>query len=133
MNETHFDAVGEVGLLARFRLCCLARVEVASLHGGVQALEARAVDDVEGVDDVAERLAHLAAMRVAHHRVQKHLLERALARELQAHHDHARDPEKEDVVAGLEERGGVEAREVGGLLWPRKHGEGEEAAREPRV
>jgi hypothetical protein len=100
----------------------------------VQRLEVAAVDDLEGVDDVAEALAHLAAVLVAHHGVEVDGLEGQGARELEAHHDHARDPEEEDVVAGLEEGVGVEGLEVGVLLvGPAEGGEGEEAGAEPRV
>ena len=42
-------------------------------------------------------------------------------------------PEEDDVVAGLEERAGVEQLELPGLLGPTEHGEGEEPRREPRV
>ena len=31
------------------------------------------MDDVQRVDDIAQRLAHLAPVRVAYHRVQEHL------------------------------------------------------------
>jgi hypothetical protein len=60
----------------------------------VQPLQADALDHVQRVDHVAQRLRHLAPVRVAHHRVQVDLLERHLARQLEAHHDHARDPEE---------------------------------------
>lgn len=42
-----------------------------------------------------------------------------MASELDAHHDHAGDPEEEDVMPGLKGVGGVEALQVGGVLvWP---------------
>ena len=52
-------------------------------------------------------------------------------RELDAHHDHARHPEEQDVVAGLEQLPGVEGLQVLRLLGPLEHGEGEPAGREP--
>ena len=65
---------------------------------------------------VAERLGHLAAVSVADHGVEEDVGEGNLAAELHTHHDHARDPEEEDVPAGLEERVGVERlRESGGI------------------
>ena len=42
-------------------------------------LERDALDDMKGVDDVAERLGHLAAMGIAHHGMEIHLLEGNLA------------------------------------------------------
>eukprot|EP00951_Prasinocladus_malaysianus_P040288 scaffold460966_cov35-Prasinocladus_malaysianus.AAC.1 len=54
-------------------------VKVAPLEGLVQALQRDALDDVDGVDDVSERLGHLAAVGVPDHRVQIHLLEGNLA------------------------------------------------------
>ena len=42
-------------------------------------------------------------------------------RQLHAHHDHAGHPEEEDVVTRLQQRGGVELGEVGGLVGPAKH------------
>jgi hypothetical protein len=51
------------------RLTCCQR--------GVQPLQADALDDVQRVDHVAQGLAHLAAVSVAHHRVQVHLAGRA--------------------------------------------------------
>src|SRR3989344_3212066 len=48
----------------------------------------------EGVDDVAERLAHLAALSVAHEAVKVDIFKRDLATEKCAHQYHARDPEE---------------------------------------
>ena len=57
-----------------------------------------------------------------------------LVGELQAHHDHARDPEEDDVEPRLEQRRRVERLEVGRTrVGPAEHGEREEARREPRV
>ena len=45
----------------------------------VEGLQRDALDDVQGVDHVAQTLGHLAAMRVPHHVVQVHRVERHLA------------------------------------------------------
>ena len=38
-------------------------------------LEGDAVDDMQGVDDIAQGFGHFAAMSITHHGVQVHLLE----------------------------------------------------------
>ena len=68
-----------------------------------------AIDDVERVDDIALGLRHLLAFAVAHQAVHVDLAERHVAHELQAEHDHARDPEEDDVEAGDQHAGRVEA------------------------
>eukprot|EP00955_Chlamydomonas_euryale_P008511 90662-Chlamydomonas_euryale.AAC.2 len=57
----------------------------------------------------------------------------SLTRQLQPHHDHARDPEEEDVVASLQQRARVKLVQVGALLRPLEHAERKQAGREPRV
>src|SRR3989344_522084 len=59
---------------------------------------------VEGIDDVPERFRHFAPLRVANETVQIHLLERNVAEEKPAHQYHACHPEKDDVIAGLQDR-----------------------------
>ena len=87
-------------------------------------------DDLDGVDDVALGLGHLFAVGVADEGVDVHVFEwdrfRKRARaavghgdvehEVAAEHDHARDPEEEDVEAGDELGGGVEGGEVRGVV-----------------
>ena len=67
-----------------------------------QRLERDAVDQVDRVEHVAFRLAHLLALRVAHQAVDVDVAERHLAGEVHRHHDHPGDPEEDDVVAGDE-------------------------------
>ena len=59
-----------------------------------------AVDQVDRVEHVALRLRHLLAFLVAHDRVDVHVAERHVAGEVGRRHDHARDPEEDDVEAG---------------------------------
>jgi len=127
------DPAREVLLLALLGELDLLGGEVAHAQLGVQRLERRALDDVDRVDDVAERLGHLAAVRVADHGVAEDLVERDLAREVDAEEDHARDPEEEDVPARLEQARRVEVLEVGRLLGPALDREWPQARREPRV
>ena len=66
---THPPTHLSLGGLAEF-----GGVEVAVvLQLFLQRLQRDAVDDVNGVDHVAQRLADLPTMRVTHHRVEKHL------------------------------------------------------------
>jgi hypothetical protein len=101
-----------------------------------QSLEGDAVDHVERIDGVALRLGHLVAFGVAHDGIDVHVAERSLAGELQGRHDHARDPEEDDVVAGDEHR----RREIEAplafelrLVGPAERGEGHQRRREPGI
>lgn len=81
----------------------------------MEDVERSALDDIDRVDNVPERLAHLAAVSVADHGVAEDLVEGDFAGEVHTEHDHAGDPEEEDVPARLEDVGGVEGLEVVGL------------------
>jgi hypothetical protein len=63
----------------------------------------------------------------------RHLLERDLTGELHAHHDHARNPEEQDIVASLEQRSRVELGEIRRRLRPLEDREREQPGGEPRV
>lgn len=69
----------ECGGLERGAVWARGVVGAAPRRGGsgvaVGDLESDALDDIKGVDDVAQGLGHLAPMSVAHHGVQVHLLE----------------------------------------------------------
>ena len=82
-----------------------------------QRVRAVLLDHAERVDDVAEGLRHLAPVGRAHEAVQVDRLEGDVAALEAAHvvereHDHAGDPEEDDVVARLHHLRRVEAREV---------------------
>ena len=68
-----------------------------------QGFERDAVDQVDRVEHVAFGLAHLFALGVEHQAVDVDVLERHFAGEVRGHHDHAGDPEEDDVVAGDED------------------------------
>ena len=59
--------------------------------------------------------------------------ERRRAHELNTEHHHARNPEEEDVVAGLQHLRRVVARKVWRLVGPAEGAEWPEAAAEPGV
>ena len=65
-----------------------------------QLVEADAVDQVDRVEHVALRLRHLLAFGIADQAMHIDVLERDLAGDVLGHHDHARDPEEDDVEAG---------------------------------
>ena len=65
---------------------------------------------LERVDDVALRLGHLLAVRVAHEAGQVDDVEGRLSGEPLAEHHHPGDPEEDDVVAGLHHGARVVAR-----------------------
>lgn len=92
----------EVLLLARLRLCNLLVIQVTLVELLMKGLEVKTLDDVDRVDDVSERLAHLTAVSVTDHRVAVNLLERHFVCEVNAEHDHTGDPEEQDVPAGLQ-------------------------------
>ena len=63
-----------------------------------------AVDQVERIEHVALRLRHLLAFLVADDGVDVDVAERHAAGEVGRRHDHARDPEEDDVEAGDQHR-----------------------------
>ena len=75
VRAAHGNALGEVLTLALRRALHLGRVQVAVTDLLQHALERAAVDHVQRVDHVAQRLGHLSAVLVANHGVQVHLRE----------------------------------------------------------
>ncbi len=70
---------------------------------------------------------------VANQAVDVHLVERHVAHELDAHHDHARDPEENDVESGDEHISGIEVLERVRLLWPAERAEWPQGRGEPGI
>jgi len=77
------DAVGVLLAVHLLAFLDLGGRQVARGELLAEHLEGDALDDLEWVDDVAERLGHLAAVLVANHRVQVDVGEGQLVRELQ--------------------------------------------------
>ena len=106
--EGEAQRVGPVGgdagreLLARRLLDGGGEVRLHEPGGalGDQRLQLDAVDDVQRIDDVALGLRHLLAFVVTDQAMHIDLAERHLVHELQSHHDHPGDPEKDDVETG---------------------------------
>ena len=72
-----------------------------------------ALDHVQRVDAGAQRLAHPPAVGRLDDRVHVDVRERDVARELEAHHHHAGDPQEQDVARGREHVGRVEGAQLG--------------------
>ena len=83
-----------------------------------QGFERNAVDQIHRIEHIALRLTHLLALRIAHQAVDVHMLERHLAGEVRGHHDHARHPEEDDVVAGHQHAGGQVQIAIGCFVGP---------------
>ncbi len=114
------------------------QLDVATLrrHGGkreAQGIGAELIDQLERIDDVAFRLRHLGAGGVAHQRVDVDVVERRLFLEMQSHHHHARNPEEDDVEAGDQRRGRIEALQFRRLVRPAQRRERPQRRREPGV
>ena len=71
-----------------------------------QRFKRNAVNQVHRVQHIALGLAHLLALRVTNQTVDVDMFERYLAGEMRGHHDHAGDPEEDDVVPGDQDTGG---------------------------
>ena len=107
------------------------RVELDVLVVGAerQQVEAHSVgavhaDEVHGVNAVALGLGHAAAVLGKDRRVDDDVLKRHLVQEVQRAHDHAGDPQRDDVARGDERRRGVMSLEQLRLLRPALRGEG---------
>src|SRR5690606_29748291 len=133
------DAVGEFGaglLFDLFRQLGLHHAAGALVYQGFQV---DAVDQVDGVEDIALGFRHLLALGIPHQAVDVHRLEGDLRGavvvldEVHGHHDHPRHPEENDVEAGDQHIRGVEGFEVVGVVRPAEGGEGPQGGAEPGV
>ncbi len=102
-------------------LCNLVR-ELGLHHAGGafgdQRFEVDAIDQINGVDDVAFGFRHLLTLAVAHQAMYIDRVKRHLSAEVERHHDHAGHPEEDDVEASDEYRGWVELAHLRRLFWP---------------
>ena len=98
-----------------------------------QGLQGDAIDQIHRVEHIALGLTHLLALRIAHQTVDVHMLERNLACEVRGHHDHAGDPEEDDVVAGDQHAAGQVQVVVLRFFGPSHGGEGHQCAGVPGI
>ncbi|KAJ7082186.1 hypothetical protein B0H15DRAFT_785890, partial [Mycena belliarum] len=75
-GSTLRDAVWEVLLLASRCFDNLLLVEIALPKLLVEDLKCHALDNVDTIDDITQRLAHFAPMSVPNHRMAEYLIER---------------------------------------------------------
>ena len=68
-----------------------------------------------GSIDVALGLRHFLLLGVAHQAVNVHFAEGHVAGHLEAEHDHARDPEEQDVEARDQQRSRIKGFEIFGI------------------
>ena len=127
-----------VGEVARFGDAVLAEPDVLALGGEAQQGEAQGVravlvDHLHGVNAVAERLGHPAALFVQDGGEDVDLVKGLFVHELHAGHDHAGDPEVEDLAGGRQDVGRIEVGQFGSLLGPAEGGEGPEGTGKPSV
>lgn len=99
----------------------------------MEILQAQSLDDIRGVNDVAEGLAHLPSVCITNHSMAVDLLEWHLASEVDTKEDHTRHPEEEDIPTGFEDGRGVEVSEISSLLGPSHDREGPQSGGEPGV
>ena len=98
-----------------------------------QRIRAEFLDDDERIDAVAQRLAHLAPLRVADDAVNQHVFEGNALHVLQPGKNHAGDPEKDDVVSGDEDVRRIKIVEVGRLFGESQRRERPERGRKPGI
>ena len=122
-----------IALDARLRELDVAPLRRHRRQREAQGVGAVAVDQVQRVDDVALRLRHLRALLVADEGVDVDVAERHFVHEVQAHHHHPGDPEEDDVEAGDEHVGRIEALQLLRLLRPAERRERPERRGEPGV
>ena len=104
-------------------------------HAHADAVGTVFLDEVDGVGAVAELFAHLAAQLVAHDTGEVDVVERYFIAELLASHNHAGNPEEDDVGGGDEVGGGVVVFDflVVGVAYAVEERDGPEPAAEPGV
>ena len=130
---TFRDALGEGGLLVLDGTFVFLGVEVGTLELVVERLEIDTSHDIDGVNNVTLRLAHLLTILITNHGVEENFREGNLLEEVEGHHDHTSDPEEENIMTSFEERTREEAIHVVGLVGPSHSGEGPEGRAKPSV
>ncbi|KAH3665796.1 hypothetical protein OGAPHI_003984 [Ogataea philodendri] len=90
-------------------------------------------DNIDWVDHVTKRLAHLSSLSITHQRVAENLLEWNLSSHLDTKHNHSGNPEEQNIPSGLQHGSRVEVLHVLGLVWPSQGGEWPQSRGEPGV
>ena len=83
-----------------------------------KTLQINTVDEVDGVDHIALGFGHFLPFPITHKTVDVDRMEGHFAAEMQGHHDHSSDPEKDDVETRYQNRSRVEDRHFVGFFRP---------------
>ena len=127
------NSVGKLPAGGRYDARRELRLHEAGGALGNELVESDSVAEVEGIEDVALRLRHLVAVRVANEAVDVDLPKGHVPHELEPEHDHPGDPEEDDVEAGNQHRGRVEGAQPRVVLRPAERREGPEGRGVPGV
>src|SRR5690606_38709113 len=97
------DLVGEVAVCLHtlHREIHIVAGRGAYQEGEAQGISAKIVHDNQRIDHVAICLRYLAPVLITNQAVQVNRIEGYPAGELQSHHDHARHPEDQNVIASF--------------------------------
>jgi len=93
------NAIGKFLAGGFFDAGSLLRIHQTGGTLGYQRIDIDAIDQIDRVERIALRLRHLLAAGIAYQAMHVHGLERYLPGEVSGHHDHAGDPEEDDVEA----------------------------------
>ena len=92
---------------------CLLRIHQTKGAFFDQLIECDAIDEIDRVEHVPFRFAHLLTLAVADQAMHIDILEWNVAGEVIRHHHHACDPEEDNVKTGNEHAGRQIARQHG--------------------
>ena len=76
-----------------------------------QGIKIDPVDEIQGIKYVALGFRHLLSILISNQAVDIDFMEGHVIHEFQAHHDHPRNPEKNDVEAGNQDIARIEGLE----------------------
>ena len=92
-----------------FDLCCLLGLHHARGSFANQSFKVYSIDEVDWIEHITLGFGHFLSFSISHQAMDIHLLERHFVFQVKRHHDHARDPEKDDVEACDQYRSRVES------------------------
>ena len=102
-------------------------------NGETQSVRTILRDHIQRIGGVPQRFAQFAAQIVTDDTGEIHILERNIIHKLTPGHDHAGNPEEDDIRPGHQVAGGIELLQFRGLFRPAHDGERPEPAGEPGV
>ncbi len=105
----------------------------AEQHAYTHAISAKFINEFKRIRRIAQRLAHFAALLVAHHAGEIHVFERFLSHKFVARHNHACHPEENDVPTRNQHCGGIVVVEFFFVFKSVEHRDGPQPAGEPGV